>query len=82
MDFSFEGFDFVVDLVEGAGWGVGVEVAGEGYFVADFGFLGVVPGVGDVGVDFGLEVVVDGGSVFEGVEPSAGVSFVGDSFGW
>ena len=23
-----------------------------------------MPGVGDVGVDFGLEVVVDGGSVF------------------
>ena len=81
MDFGFEGFDFVVDVLEGAGWGVGVEVAGEGDFVADLGFGGVVPGVGDVGVDFCLEVVVDGGLVFEGVEPGRGVVFVGDSFG-
>ena len=56
---GFQTLDFVVDLVEWSGWGVGVEVAGEGDFVADFGFVGVVPGVGDVGVDFFLEVVVD-----------------------
>ena len=33
-------------------------------------------------MDFRFEVVVDGGSVFEGVEPSAGVGLVGDSIGW
>ena len=82
MDFGFEGLDFGVDFFEGAGWGVGVEVAGEGDFVADLGLLGVVPGVGDVGVDFRFEVVVDGDLVFDGGEPSGGVGLVGDSFGW
>ena len=81
MDFGFEGSDFVVDLVEGAGWGVAVEVAGEGDFVADFGLGGVVPGVGNVGVDFCFEVVVDSGLVLDGVEPSGGVGLVGDAFG-
>ena len=55
---------------------------GEGDFVSDFGFGGVVPGVGDVGVYFLVEVVVDGGSVFGGVEPSTGIGFEGDPFGW
>ena len=56
-------------------------MAGEGDFVADLGLGGVVPGVGDVGVDFCFEVVVDGGLVFGGVEASGGVGFVGDAFG-
>ena len=69
MDFGFELFDFGVDLGEGSGWDVSVEVAGEGDFVADLGLVVVDPGVGYVGVDFGGEVVVDGGAVLGGGEP-------------
>ena len=81
LDLSFQTLDLGVDFLEWAGWCVGVEVAGEGDFVADLGFGGVVPGVGDVGVDFGSEVVIDGGLVFEGVEPGGGVGLEGDPFG-
>ena len=80
LDFGLQALDLGVDFLEGAGWGVGVEVAGEGNFVADLGFGGVVPGVGDVGVDFGSEIVINSGLVFESVEPSGGVGLKGDPF--
>jgi len=38
----------------------------------------VDPGVGDVGVYFGGEVVVDGRAVLDGLEAGGGVGFVGD----
>ena len=82
MDLGFELLDLGVDLGEGAGWDVLVEVAGERDLVADLG-LGVVdPGVVDVGVDLGLEVVLDGVDVLAAGEPAGGVGFVpGDGAG-
>ena len=44
--------------------------------VDDRYYLGAAGGIGAP-----VEVVVDGGLVFGGVEPSGGVGFVGDSFG-
>ena len=78
LDFGFELFDFGVDFGEWAGWGVGVEVAGEWDFVADFGFSVVDPGVGYIGQYFVGEVGVDGGAVVGGGEAVGGVGFVHD----
>lgn len=54
-----DSFEFGVDFIELAGGLEDVEVAVEGDFVADLGFVVVDPGIGDVGEDFPLEVVVD-----------------------
>ena len=73
MDFGFELFDFGVNVGEGSGRDVLVEMSGEGHLVSDFGFVVVDPGVGYVGVYFCGEVVVDGGAVLDGAEPVADV---------
>lgn len=65
LDLCFQLFDLGVDLFEGAGWDVFVEVAGEGDLVAGLGLVVVDPGVRDVGVDLGGEVVVNGGAVLD-----------------
>jgi hypothetical protein len=65
-------FDLGVDLGEGSGWDVLVEVAGEGDLVAELGLVVVDPGVGHVGVDLGFDVVVDGAAVLDG--PSRAVT--------
>ena len=65
-----------------SGWGIGVEVAGEGDFVADLSFGGVMPGIGYVRVDFKSEVVIDCCLVFDSLEPSRGVGLKGDPLGW
>ena len=73
MDPGFEGFDLGVDLGEGAGWDVLVEVAGEGDLVADLG-LGVVhPGVGNIRQHLFGHVVLDGASVLDARQALGGI---------
>ena len=56
-------------------------MAGEGDLVADFGFGVVDPGVGDVGVDLGLEVVFGGLDILTAGESAGGIGLLPESAG-